>query len=48
MDLQKKVKDYGFMACKLVVILNDCGHMLHDADIRNFLKSALMELHGNA
>lgn len=45
-DLQKKVQSekFGFMAYKLVLVLNDCGHRLHESDVRNFLKSTLIEL----
>lgn len=45
-DLQKKVSidNYGFLSCKLILVLNDSGHLLRDTDIRNYLKSTSNEL----
>lgn len=45
-DLQKRIAidKYGILACKMNLVLHDCGHLLTEEDIRNFLKYTTKDL----
>lgn len=45
-DLHKKIQteNYGIVACKMNLVLHNCGHTLNEADIQNFLTYTTKDL----